>query len=126
MATIVTAVGASVTAYAADDAEAEVVEARAATQATRTDLREVRAQSRAARADLRVLRGLLAPGMADTLQVAYLTVAAEVCATDDPDAPAAFQQVVEATTGRLAGLEGHEGWEAALDPAEVTERCTGD
>ena len=125
VAAVVTAVGASQAEDAADDAEAQVVEVTQAAEASRAEVREVRAHTRTARGDLRVMRGLFAPGMADTLQAAYLLIAAEVCASDAPEAPETLQQAADAAAGPVPGLAGHDGWEAALDPAQIAEGCSG-
>lgn len=122
---VVTTVGASQTEQAADDAEAEVVETRQANQTTRDGLRAVRADTRAARQDLGVLQGLVAPGMADTLQAAYLLLAAEVCASDSPEAAEALQEAADTVTGQIPGLAAHEGWEAAVTAAQIARGCTG-
>lgn len=125
VAAVVTTIGASQAEEAADDAEAEVVEARQANQTARADLREVRTDTRAARQDLRVHRGLVAPGMADTLQAAYLLLAAEVCVSDSPEAPEALQRAADTVSGQVPALAAHEGWEAAVDPARIAAGCTG-
>jgi len=125
LAGVVTAVGASRAEQSADDAEAEVVEAGQANQTTRDGLREVRADTRAARQDLGVLQGLVAPGMADTLQAAYLLLAVEVCASDSPEAPGALQEAADSVIGQIPALAAHGGWETVVDAGRIARGCTG-
>ncbi len=108
---------------AADDAEAEVAASQRSRGSQDTDLREARRELRAARRDVAALEGLFVPGMAGTLQGAFVLVAAEVCRSAAPVDPASVEAAAQRVSDQVPALAGHEGWAAAIDPAAIAERC---